>query len=100
MSTFYQSFQKYRLCHTNDVTYEVKHIHSHCEIIHMVKGSAIVTVDGKEYELTDNTVIVIEPHRIHHLKSDWLNEIYLSFISTAASVPRVYQVTWLGVSLP
>ena len=25
---------------------------------------------------------------------------YLSFISTAASVPRVYQVTWLGVSLP
>ena len=25
---------------------------------------------------------------------------YLSFISTAASVPRVYQVTWSGVSLP
>lgn len=25
---------------------------------------------------------------------------YLSVISTAASVPRVYQVTWSGVSLP
>ncbi|PKK94477.1 MAG: hypothetical protein CVV60_06235 [Tenericutes bacterium HGW-Tenericutes-5] len=45
-------------------------IHEEIEIIWVIKGNAIITVDGKEYLLSPQTVFLVYMYRKHSLKSE------------------------------
>ena len=41
------------------------HIHTHLELVYLLKGSSMATVDGKEYLLEAGDIFLAFPHQIH-----------------------------------
>lgn len=41
------------------------HVHSHLEFDYVLEGEMTITIDGKTYLLTENTMAVIMPYQIH-----------------------------------
>lgn len=44
------------------------HLHSHIEIVHMLRGYCVAYIDGERYELRKGDCMVIFPNRVHNFK--------------------------------
>ncbi len=45
-------------------------VHEEMEIIWVIKGNALITIDSKEYLMTENTVFLVYMYTTHSIKSD------------------------------
>lgn len=60
---------------------DIPNIHHHLELIYMLKGSTLATVDNKDYLLEEGDLFLVFPHQIHFFKDQGLIERYIVIFS-------------------
>ena len=65
------------LCHHSYSLSPIPHIHTHLEMIYMIKGSSKAIVDNKEYLIEPGDIFLAFPHKIHYYNDCTPIEMYL-----------------------
>ena len=53
------------------------HYHPHFEIIYILSGRALISIDGCVYDLREDDLVVVLPHQVHHIQDVTHGESYL-----------------------
>ena len=67
------------------------HMHYHAEIVYLKEGSAKAVVDGQEYTLSSDSLLVIFPNRTHSYTSSGVEKYMMAVISPSI-MPEILQL--------
>ena len=57
------------------------HLHYHVEIVYMKEGNSVAIVDGQEYKLPPDSLLVVFPNRPHTYVSDEIERYMIAIVS-------------------